>query len=180
LGFSITISASIVFIALLISFLALSSSITSLITSTAKSIDVKASLSHQYQWSAIRVDNAKIINSTTLIFNVSNVGYVKIWDYEHCDLIVSYACNNSLENITYKVIYRLNYTTNKVPKAGEWALNAIFNDFRDPNIVNPNETAEILANLTYEVAYGELFTITFCTNYGFPYEYTFIATEGTS
>jgi len=125
----------------------------------------------------VKIDNAFLNSSTTLIFNVTNTGSVKIWDFEHCNVIVSYLGNNTLSNTTIKVICSLNYTSSS-PGPGEWHVSQIFDDLKDPGIINSGETAMIVANLTYQVIYNETFTVVFSTSHGATYEFSFITSEG--
>lgn len=171
MGLSVTVSASIVFMALILASTTLSAGLFISMSLINKSVEEQAYLSQRDVLTIVKVDNASMQNPVWLEFYVSNVGFSKLWNFQSCDVIVSYTGREGKN--TFKVVEKLVYSA-PPPGRGGWSIVQFYNDLNDPKILNPRETMLVRGQLSYEVARGSVVTVVFSTDSGFSYEYSFV------
>jgi hypothetical protein len=89
----------------------------------------------------------------TMTVQVRNDGQTRIATWPALDVIVSYTPSGSSQTAQW-----LAYAP-AVPAANEWALTSIAQDYFEPGILNPGETATITVELNPAAATGPAFQV---------------------
>jgi hypothetical protein len=81
-------------------------------------------------------------------FTLDNTGSAKIWNYQKFTVIVTYNAEvtpltsvRKTETLAYQGI-------TQSPSQGFWSISQFNNDFTDPQIINPGESANIECHLS--------------------------------
>ncbi len=104
----------------------------------------------EYKNENIKIDGVEVINNSdnfSLQINVTNTGNTLIYDFEHCDLIISYTSEGK------PLVLRETYSQYPTDNSSEWYIAYIVLignytiPYEPPRGINPTETAVIYANL---------------------------------
>ena len=90
----------------------------------------------------ISMDQISVLNGKSKInFTLNNDGSEKLWNFEDFDLFIEYDDTPSGKLIE-ELIFR-GECLGTVPLAGNWCIQSITSDIKDPGIINTDETATI-------------------------------------
>lgn len=91
-----------------------------------------------------------VLDTGDITVSLYNQGKVKLWNFENFDILLTY--DNSRDRITDNLVF-----TKCPADDGYWCIQEIQDDVEDPQILNPFETALIIANATSSISSpGEL------------------------
>ena len=91
-----------------------------------------------------------VLDTDDITVTLYNQGKVKLWNFEKFDVIMTY--DNAVGRKTDNLIF-----TECPADDGYWCIQEIQDDIEDPQILNPFETALIIANATLPIiSPGEL------------------------
>ena len=99
---------------------------------------------HEQQISNTKISIEQIsvlVGSSTVNFTLNNEGSEKLWNFEDFNLFIEYD-----DTPSGKIIEELSYSgdcLSTVPLAGNWCIQSISNDVKDPGIINTDEQATI-------------------------------------
>ncbi len=168
MGLSITAAGAVVLLVMLVVFSALCLATLQALSIHVDALSVKSELEKSALTTAFRIDGASL-SGKLLAFNLTNIGEGKLWRYPLCDVIVSYTVPNG--NATLWFCEKLNYSSTLAP--GCWSIQTIYNDLRDPGILNYEETAAIVAFLSRTPLQNSPITIVFSSDLGVTASYSF-------
>jgi hypothetical protein len=104
-----------------------------------------------------------LVGSSKVNFTLNNDGSEKLWNFEDFDLFIEYD-----GAISGKKTQQLSYSgmcLGVVPPAGNWCIQSITNDVKDPGIINAGEDAIIWTQVSENLA-TNLVVITMTTDNG--------------
>lgn len=102
------------------------------------------------------------VNSPKVNFTVINEGQEKLWDYEKFNVIITYdeASGRPTESMTYS-----GDCLGVVPNAGNWCIETISDDVKDPDVINGGESARIWTQVNQDLITGNT-VVSFNTDNG--------------
>ena len=156
MGLSITVAGAVVLLVMLVVLSALCLATLQALSIHVDALSVKSELEKSALTTAFRIDGASL-SGNLLAFNLTSTGEGKLWRYPLCDVIVSYTALNG--NATLWFCEKLSYSSTLAP--GCWSIQTIYNDLRDPGILNHGETAAIAALLSHAPFRNSSITIVF-------------------
>ena len=77
-------------------------------------------------------------------FVINNTGSIKLWDYQKFSVLVTYDAlggSRKTEEVAYQGI-------SPAPSQGFWSISQFNNDYADPQIINPGESAKIVCHVS--------------------------------
>src|SRR3990172_7483281 len=116
--------------------------------------DITSQVSQQEQKisnTEISMDHLSVlVGSSKVNFTLNNIGSEKLWNFEDFDLFIEYD-----GAISGKKTQQLSYSgmcLGVVPPAGNWCIQSITNDVKDPGIINAGEDAFIWTQVSENLA----------------------------
>lgn len=106
--------------------------------------------------------NLSTSNSTNLVsFSITNTGQEKLWNYDKFNVLISYTGTTAAnsESLSYTG------TCSGNPSSGNWCVDSIQDDLREPSVLNPNEIMNIKSTVSENINGGTVITV-FSTNNG--------------
>lgn len=162
MGVSAVVSGSIIFILLIsIGFGLLYTNVN--VISDNESVYKISRLIDEYRAKTlVKIVNVTFSSLKQVNVTIKNIGNTKVWEYQFCDVIVTYTANvsNSLIRLTTRLIY------SQSGGSGTWYVWKIINDYVDPSILNPSESMIITLTLPYPSVRNTAFVIVFSTDNG--------------
>jgi len=148
MGFSIVISSAIIFLSFFI-YMTLIFPIIDNMHKTNNAIIESLKIHNEINRTSIRVYDAIADDNdrSYLILTLKNDGKNKLFNYTYFDLIITYDAD--INGSIMKVTEYLRYGSILAP--GYWTID-IQNDTLDPNILNPNEEAQVNVRLSNNIA----------------------------
>ncbi|MEW6044476.1 MAG: hypothetical protein AB1608_09445 [Thermoproteota archaeon] len=144
MGLSIAISGGIVLFALAYILLTLPGLVSNTVSITKASTDIS-----QVENSILKTNiNLQAIyaasGSSAINFTVANTGTEKLWNFEKFNLIVAYPVTGQIitESLSYGGL------CSGLPSSGNWCISSINSDNIDPNILNTDESLNILSRVS--------------------------------
>jgi archaeal flagellar protein FlaF len=113
----------------------------------------------------IRISNLVDIHGTNpATFSVTNTGNTILWNYQKFDVIVTYQQNGGGNPILTEV---LQYSSSCAGlTADHWCISSITNDLTHPGMLDPNESANIQAEVLQSTLTNGNFILNFGTDNG--------------
>jgi len=146
MGLSVAISGGIiltVFVLLLLSLPGFMDKIFSIGDITSQVTQHEQEISN----TEISMDQISVLNGKSKInFTLNNDGSEKLWNFEDFDLFIEYD-----DTPSGKLIEELIFSgecLGTVPLAGNWCIQSITSDIKDPGIINTDEKATILTQVS--------------------------------
>lgn len=93
---------------------------------------------------------SQLVGSSKVNFTLNNDGAEKLWNFEDFDLFIEY--DGAISGQTTQQLSYSGECLGAVPLAGKWCVQSISNDVADPKILNSGEEANIITNLSENLA----------------------------
>jgi hypothetical protein len=159
-GLSVIVSGGVVLFAMIYILLTVPGIVNQTISLTKASTDI-SNVENSILRTNIEMDSLSASSGSRAInFTISNGGTEKLWYYSKFNLIITYtyASGTKTESLSYAGIC-------SVPASGTWCVESISDDNVEPNILNTDETLNVLSRVSQTPTTGTVNT-TFSTDYG--------------
>ena len=150
MGLSVAISGGIiltVFVLILFSLPSLADKMFSIGDTTTQVTQHEQEISN----TEISIDQISVLAGSSIVnFTLNNDGSEKLWNFQNFNLFIEY--NGTISRTKTEQLFYSGSCLGAVPTAGNWCIQSISNDVKDPGIINTDETATIWTGVRENLA----------------------------
>lgn len=150
MGLSIAISGAIIFAVLMFVLMSMSGFMDKMFSIGDVSTQV-SKFEKSISETKISMDHLSVlVGSSKVNFTLNNIGSEKLWNFEDFNLFIEYngiTSGKLIEGLTFS-----GKCLGIAPLSGNWCIQSITNDVKDPEIINPGEKATIWTQVSQNLA----------------------------